>query len=196
MLDPTTDDSFRSFLPGQREDESGVIPRFFMKEVLLGAKSQELGREVYEDREHIEIKIKGQDKGIYCDLVRDAHRKRFPIAYAAFKAGKEAPVVGTPVEQMSGIGPAMAHNLRGLNIRTIEDLASISDENALSAIGMGARDLVNRAKAWVQGKAPEVTALQDQLAAERQARQELEARLAALEASKRKPGRPKREEAA
>ena len=196
MLDPTTDDSYRSFLPGNREDESGVIPRFFMKEVLLGAKSQELGREVYEDREHIEIRIKGQDKGIYSDLVRPEHIRRFPIAYAAFKAGKEAPVVGTPIEQMAGVGPAMVHNLRGLNIRTIEDLAAISDENALSAIGMGARELVTRAKAWVNGKAPEVVNLQQQLEEERRARAEekraFEERLAALEAQ----SKPKRRQSA
>ncbi len=192
MLDPTTDDAYRSFLPGQREDESGVIPRFFMKEVLLGAKSEEAGRAIYEDREHIEIKIKGQDKGIFCDLVREEHRRRFPIAYAAFKAGREAPVVGTPIEQMAGVGPAMVHNLRGLNIRTIEDLAGISDENALSAIGMGARELVNRAKAWVQKAAPEAVNLREQLEEERRARAELEERLAALEAS----AKPKRRQSA
>lgn len=192
MLDPTTDDAFRSFLPGQQqEDERGVIPRFFMKEVLLGAKSEAEKRPIYEDREHIEIKIKGQDKGIFCDLVRDAHRKRFPLAYAAFKAGREVAIIGTPIEQMAGVGPAMAHNLRGLNIRTVEDLAGISDENALSSIGMGARELVNRAKAWIQGKAPEVTDLQRQLEEERRARaderRDMEERLAALEAgAKRK----------
>lgn len=197
MLDATTDESFRSFLPGQpQEDERGVIPRFFMQAVLLGHKSEQEGRPIYEDREHIEIKVKGQDKGIYCDIVRDEHRRRFPMAYAAFKAGREVAVTGTPIEQMTGVGPAMAHNLRGLNIRTIEDLASISDESAFSAIGMGARDLVNRAKAWVTAKAPEVVSLQQQLEEERKARSTLEERLAALESAAKPKRSAKREEAA
>lgn len=191
MLDATTDDSFRSFLPGQvQEDDKALIVRFFMKEVLLGAKSEQEGRPIYEDREHIEIKIKGQDKGIYSDVVRDDHRRRFPIAYAAFKAGREVPVVGTPIEMLAGVGPALAHNLKGLHIRTIEDLAGISDENSLSAIGMGARELVNRAKAWVGKQAPEAIALREQLDEERRARQALEERLAALEAAPKRGRKP------
>ena len=85
----------------------------------------------------------------------------------------------------------MAHQLKGLNLRVIEDLASISDENTFASIstrvGPGARDLVNRAKAWIEKHSPveqELQARITQLERERvEERAEFERRLKALEGS-------------
>lgn len=189
QLDPTVDDSFRNFLPGgMQEDDRSLIPRFFVKPKLMGAKSEAAKRPIYEDREYIEIVIKGQPHGIPHHEVTDEHRRRFPIAYAAFKAGKEVPLVGTPIDMLPGMGPSQALNLKAMNLRTIEDVAAVSDENTMNRMGMGARDLVNRCKAWVGEKSNESVALKDELDKERAERQALEDRLAALE----KAGKPKK----
>lgn len=165
-LDVTTDDSYRSFLPGMaQEDDRSLVPEFFVQKKLMGAKSEALNREVYEDREYVKITIKGQPHGQPVHEVDEKIKHRFPIAYARFKAGLPAPAIGTPVEQLSGVGPSLAHHLKGLMLRTVEDLANVSDENTINRIGGGARDLVNRAKAWIEQKAPETVALQEALAA-------------------------------
>jgi hypothetical protein len=161
QLDPTSDESFRSFLPGnQTEDDKALIVKFYVGPKLMGAKSEKAGRPIYEDREYVQIMIKGQDKQVVVHEVSNEHKRRFPIAYHLFKQQKPAPVVGTPIEMMPGVGPSMAHNLKGLNLRTVEDLANVSDENTLQSIGMGARDLVAKAKAWISRSTEEQLSLQ------------------------------------
>ena len=180
QLDPTTDESFRAFLPGMpQEDDRALIVTFFTEKKLLGAKSIAAGREIYEDREYVKIQIKGQDKQVVVEEVKAYHKQKYPIAYQQFVLRKPAPVVGTPIEQLPGMGPTQAHHLKGLNLRSIEDLANVSDENTINAIGMGARDLVKRAKAWIEQKAPQTIELAEQLAAEKAERERVEQERAA-----------------
>lgn len=183
-----TDDAFRSFLPGMpQEDDKALIVEFFIAPKLMGAKSKEAGRPIHEDREFVRIMIKGQDKQIVVHEVTDQHRQKFPIAYMRFKQNQPMPLMGEPIDLMPGVGPSMAMHLKRLNLRTVEDVAGVADENTLQAMGAGARDLVNRCKARIAQKSAETVGLQEQLAAERAAREEerkaFEARLAALEAN-------------
>lgn len=187
-LDPTTDESFMQFLPGQNvEDDKSLIVQFFVGKKLLGARSKAEGREIYEDREFVRIQIKGQDKQVVVEEVKPSHKQKYPHAYHAFLAGKPLPVVGTPVEQLPGVGPSMAHNLKGLNLRTIEDLANISDENTLTSIGMGARDLVQRAKAFIEKTNEKTVALAEENSQLKTQLTEMNARLAALEVKPKRP---------
>jgi len=164
QLDATTDESFvQSYIRKNGEDDSALIVRFFVKPKLLGLRSKQAGRPVYEDREYVEIKVKGQDKQVAVHPVKEEHKQRFPIAYMQFQSKKPAPVIGTPVEMLPNLGPSLAMHLKSINIRTIEDLSNISDENTLQAIGMGARELVNRAKQWVSGSSTKEAGLQEQI---------------------------------
>lgn len=199
-LDVGSDEAFAAFLPGRdMEDDKSLVVNFFVGKKLLGKKSQDEGREIYEDREFIQIQIKGQDKQVVVEEVKPEHKRKFPIAYHLFQQGKPAPVVGTPIEQLPGVGPSMAHNLKAINLRTIEDVANVTDENALSAMGMGARDLVTRAKAFIAKAAPKTVALEEenkalksQLAGMEESVRALQEQMAALMA-KKKGGRPKKE---
>lgn len=178
-LDPTSDAAFMSFLPGVNvRDDDSVVPRFYLGKRLMGFKSKQAGREIYEDVEMIEMRIKGQSKGIPHEMVGPEHIKRWPNAYAAFKVGRELPVVGTPIEQLPGIGPSMVHNLKGIGIRTIEDMAKTSDA-VLQEIGTGARGLQTSAKAFIDKANGEVVELKDQV-------RQLQEQLAALTASHKK----------
>ena len=194
QLDSTTDESFvQSYLRGNREDDSALIVRFFVKPKLMGLKSKTAGRPIYEDREYVEIKVKGQDKQVAVHPVKEEHKQRFPIAYTQFQSKKPAPVVGTPVEMLPNLGPSLAMHLKSINIRTIEDLGQISDENVLTSIGMGARELVNRAKQWVQGASSKETGLQEQvekLSAENEELRKMHAEL--MEQLKSAQPKPKR----
>lgn len=167
-LDVNTDAAFSGFLPGVSnptgEDDPALIVRFFMKPMLMGAKSEAAKRPIYEDREHVEIIIKGQPLGISHEVAKDEHRAKFPRAYARFRAGKAEVAIGTPIEMLPGVGPSMALNLKAIHLRTVEDLAGVTDESTFSRIGMGARELVNRAKAWVAQQAPAQVDLSERLA--------------------------------
>lgn len=165
QIDQTTDESFvQNFLRQPVEDDRNLLVRFFIAPVLLGFKSEQMGRPQYEDREHVEISIKGQDKQVVVREVTNADRDRFPIAYGRFKNQTQDAATGTPIEMMPGVGPSFALHLRSIHIRTVEDLAAVSDEAALMNIGMGARDLVEKAKAWVASQTPEKIKLEQQLA--------------------------------
>lgn len=207
QLDVVSDEAWKQFLPGaQQEDDKNLIVSFFIDKKLMGAKSEAAGKPIYEDREYVKIMIKGQDKQIVIEEVRPHHKQKYPIAYMLFQQNKPAPVIGTPIEMLPGVGPSMAHHLKGMHIRTVEDVANVTDENTLQAIGAGARDLVRRAKAWLEQTNEKSLNLQAQLAEkDREAAalkaqiEAFEARFAALEAATpvaRAPTKRRRQEQA
>lgn len=68
--------------------------------------------------------------------------------YDHWKRGQDMPTEGTPLEAWPGIAPGQISRLRDMHIRTVEDLATVTDA-ALDKIGMGARELQRRAMAFV-----------------------------------------------
>lgn len=68
--------------------------------------------------------------------------------YDHWKKGQDMPTEGTPLEAWPGIAPGQIARLRDMHIRTVEDLATITD-SALDKIGMGARALQRQAQAFV-----------------------------------------------
>lgn len=102
----------------------------------------------------------------------------FHAKYKAWQEGLDAPLNGTSVKEWPVLSPSQAENFISLHILTIEDVAAMT-EQALSAYGMGARELKQKANDWVRGKdqaSQENEILRKQLA-------DLTERLKALEAS-------------
>jgi hypothetical protein len=89
-------------------------------------------------------------------------------AYQHWQNGQEMPLNGTAIRGWGVISPAQQETLIRMNVRTVEDLASINDEG-LRRVGMGAIDLKNKANAWLaqlQDKGPltiKMSALQQEL---------------------------------
>ena len=69
--------------------------------------------------------------------------------YEKWKNGQEIPLDGTPIKGWGIISPAQQEMLIRINCMTVEDLARVNDEG-LRRIGMGALDLRNKAKNWLQ----------------------------------------------
>lgn len=69
--------------------------------------------------------------------------------YEHFKLGKEEPINGISIKNWSSITPSQVKNLLSIGIKTVEDIAQANDEG-LKRMGMGARELQNRAKAFLQ----------------------------------------------
>jgi hypothetical protein len=178
QLDIESDASFTSFMPGATQDDRACYATFTVEKKLMGLKSHEAGRPIYEDREYVKILVKGQDKQVFVREVTLEDKQRFPNAYAAFKRGIEAPVTGTPVE-MLGLGPSSVEMMRIKGIRTVEDLAELGDDG-LQGIGTGARDLQAKAKAFLGRTSSKAVELEQALAAERAKTAALQAQMEAL----------------
>lgn len=116
----------------------------------------------------------------------ESYRKQ----YEAWKAGMEGPVNGFPVREWPSVNRATAEAMIAVGIASVEDLAAANEE-ALGRVGMGARLLQQKARAWLEAKSggvnpEEVAALRAQLADRDDRVKSLEERLSALESKKAK----------
>lgn len=111
----------------------------------------------------------------------------YQAAYKAYKAGREAPLQGTPLRDWPALSPSSYRTCVDLGILTVEDLAAINEEG-LRRLGMGGRALKDRAIAWLQAAqgpgalAAQLQAMQAQLDALQERNTSLEAQLARAQA--------------
>ena len=157
-FDPDSDSSFSA-----KTDDSGCIAQFYFHPLLNGAKSLEAGREVFVDTPYILILIKGQSKTEVRRKAMDEDKTRFPNAWRAFQEGKENAVTGTPLENMHGMTLSQIQELKAMHIRTVEDLAGMSDMGA-QKFGHGGVDLRKKAQAFIEHNNVEVMDLKAQVA--------------------------------
>ncbi len=111
--------------------------------------------------------------------VKDEHRERWPTKYAAFKANMEAPESGTPLDEWAGVGRSQVMELNSVHIRTVEQLAGLSDSQLAKAIPMGGNALRAKAQRFI-----EQTDAEKPLQAMEQRIRELEEKLALAVESK------------
>lgn len=74
---------------------------------------------------------------------------KFKAAYANWKTGKEVPVEGTPIINWPLISPAQVRMLQDLHILTVEILSQANEET-IRRLGMGGRNLVNKAQEFLK----------------------------------------------
>jgi len=131
--------------------EAGVYVEFSLKAKKTADADKDSGLPVYEDREWVQITPAGGNQVVE-RWVTDRDRERFRFQYEAFKKGIEPPIDGLAVENWPSATPAEIKMLRGANIRTVEDLAVIS-ESGLRAVGFGARALQQKARQFLMAAA-------------------------------------------
>lgn len=127
-----------------------LFVRFYTDAVENPKKSKETGRPFYEDTEMVEILIPGdKDNNIIAPAM--AYLPRFATRYKEWKAGHNQDAIsGTLLAEWPG-GPSasMIKNLEVYGVRTVEQLAGISDGN-LQGMGPGYLDLRKRAQAYLE----------------------------------------------
>jgi hypothetical protein len=135
--------------------DNDLFVSFEMHAVHLTHKSELEGRPLYEEREFIRIRFPGdKTREVFREVKRtdDAQSpsdmSRFPRQWSAFKAQHAPALQGTPLEQWPPINRAQVAELKGLSIHTVEALAGVPD-TTLHNLGMGGRELRDRAKAWL-----------------------------------------------
>lgn len=145
-------------------DDSGLYVQFYLEAVKDEEESLKEGRPIFHDREYIKIIPAGDKNTVVCEPVSDEYRARFPQQYAAFKNQGVQAQSGTPLEEWAMLTKSQVLTFKAVNIHTVEQLAAVSDGNLFN-LGMGARDIREKAKAWLSsanGNAG-VMAVQDQL---------------------------------
>ena len=130
--------------------KTSAIPQFYVEPVNLEHQSKLQGRPIFEDREFVKIISPGDRRTMVVEPVNDDHKARWPEQYKAFKEGREAPLEGTPLSEwaVSGMTRARVEELAYFHIRTVEQMAEVND-NQIGNLGMGARELRDRAKLWL-----------------------------------------------
>ena len=108
------------------------------------------GRPVHKEVETITIIVPG-DRDTIVRQVRESDREQFATQYAAFKNRQEQPVMGTMLSSLPFLTKAQVADLYAANVRTAEQLASMSDVLAQKFMGM--HNLRKRAKDFLDAAA-------------------------------------------
>lgn len=166
--------------------EAGVAVRFFNHPMLHGLKSAEEKRQVFVDKPHVEIVVAGQDKQKFVGPVNEQVKARFPEEYAEFLKGNEVAKTGTPIEQWPQITPSQVLMMKNINIYSVEDVATLSDEG-VGNLGPGGYKLRDDARkflvqAMTTADLARMDRVTEELAAAREREKDKDARLEALEA--------------
>lgn len=131
------------------DSKDGCIPEFYMRAVQHSAKTREAGRPIFEQKPYVRILIPGQRNSLVDRPVRAEDQTRWPDAWRRFEERQEQVVDGMPIEHWPFLTVAQVAELRALNIRTVEQIAALSDAG-LDNIGVGARELQKRARQFLQ----------------------------------------------
>lgn len=134
----------------QAPQEKGVYAEFSMKAKKI-AESGVNGLPIYEDRIWIDITPAGGNQ-VVNRWATEKDIARFKQKYDAFIKGVEAPVNGLAVENWPSATPAEVKMLKQANVRTVEDLAMLS-ETGLKNVGFGARGLQSKAREFLASAA-------------------------------------------
>ena len=126
-----------------------IIPRFYMNPVRNNFESEKQGREVWEEVAYVEMFVPGDKNATPCERVKQAHKERWPRQWDAFEKSIEAPEDGTPLSEWAAVGRAQVIELNSVHIRTVEQLAALSDTQLAKAVPMGGHALRQRAQAWL-----------------------------------------------
>ena len=145
------DASWNSAAGMQDPGQERLFIKFGMHAVKNEEKSLEAGRPIFEDREFVNIMVPGDKQNVIHREVRPDDKERFSRQYAAWKGGNGDQLVGTPLAEWPAVTRSQVEELAYHGVRTVEQLAAVSDGNAskmgpIQALRQKARDFVEQAK--------------------------------------------------
>ena len=114
--------------PATRQNP-GVSVTFFYRTCKDAVASAEQGRPIFKDREFMRIMVAGDRENIIERLVTPPDRVRYAARYQQFKSSAEQVTSGFPLSEWPGVLRSQVEELKYFNIRTVEELASVSDAN-------------------------------------------------------------------
>jgi hypothetical protein len=120
----------------QAEADRRLLVRFSLEPMLNEEKSSVEGRPIYDETEFVTIMVPGDRDNIVIRPVNEQDRQRFPQQYAHWKNTGQQAETGTPISAAPWMNRAQVEELRHFNVRTIEQLANLSDGNAAKFAGI------------------------------------------------------------
>lgn len=161
-------------------NDKGVYAKFYMFPMEDARASAEAGRPVFVDKEFVEILAAGNQNNIVRRPASEMDKVRFRRQYDLFKQGDSEQMVGTPLSEVPWVTRSQVEEFAYRKIRTLEDLANISDAQCTLP---GMYDMRRNAEAWLKkaSDAAPFTAMMEEIEA-------LKAELAAMKALAKKAG--------
>jgi len=132
-----------------RTDRDTIIPRFFMNPIRNNFESEKQGREVWTEMPYVEMFIPGDKNATPVVKVKDEHKERWPRQWDAFLKSTEPPEDGTPLSEWAAVGRAQVIEMSSHHVRTVEQLAGLSDTQLGKVVPIGGHALRERARAWL-----------------------------------------------
>lgn len=174
-----------------------TFPTFYIEAVENKGLSAAEGRPVYQDVEFVRILIAGDSKTEVVHKVSDRIKQEYRAEYEYWKRTQQQAVTGTPLEQWPGASASFIKTCKHVNVFSVEALADLGDSH-LANLGMGAREMAARAKAWLAAAkdnavaerlASENSLLQDQITSLQQQIKDMGARFSELQSDSPRKGR-------
>jgi hypothetical protein len=131
---------------GPTDDQ--LMVGFYKRSVLNRAKSREQGTPVYESRDYVKIQHPGESLNVVDREVTPQDVQRWPHRWEQFQKNISQDPEGVPLNLLFPASPEIEMTLRGYNIHTVQQLARLSGQ-AISTVGMGCQEWVNRAAAYM-----------------------------------------------
>lgn len=137
--------------------ENTALVEFYRDAVQNNFKSAQEGRAIFEDVDFVRIMTPGDTRTVICRKVTEQDKQRFPKAWDLYQRGLEQVLEGTPLDKWTGITTSQVKELAHVNIRTVEQLVSVSDAS-IQRLGPGYMQLRTRAKQFIEAAQDEAAA--------------------------------------
>ena len=123
--------------PGMGQTQTrGLAAEFHMAAEQDMAASEKAGRPIFKEVERITIRIPGDKENDVTREVRFSDKQTWAPQYAAFKAGVEQPVTGTPLDQLPFLTKSQALEFAAVGIKTAEQMVAMNDAVAQKFMGI------------------------------------------------------------
>ena len=112
-------------------------------------KTKEEGRPIFEEVPYVNIMQPGNKDSIIMRPATEMDKRRFHKHWRRFEDREDQnPAEGTLLEEWPGVTRSMCEELKFFNVRTVEQLAGMSDSNTQNFMGIGfykqkAQDYIN-----------------------------------------------------
>jgi hypothetical protein len=166
---------------GRYKGDETLLVKFYKAPKFNQRKSHEAGRPIYDETDYISIMQPGNKDSIVIRPAMELDKQRFSQHWSKYQARQDdEQIEGTLLEDWPGVTRSLAEELKFFNVRTVEQLASISDSNGIKIMGINM--LKEKATAYLE--ASETNAAAEQLSA---ANARIDELMAAVEALKNTP---------
>ena len=175
---------------GRYQGDEFLLVKFFTHPRLHPQRSADAGRPIYLDTPYISIMQPGNKDSIVMRPATAMDKSRFAEHWRKFEArtsDTDEAVEGTLLEEWAGVSRAQCEELRYLNVRTVEQLANMSDSNSQNIMGINA--LKQKAVTFLESAKSNATS--DALAAANARIDELMAMMGAEDVPKKRTRRTK-----